>query len=78
MEPEDLTLISIDGMRHLTTSEEVVRAVAFAVRAGHENHTAYRFVSAVAMLGALTDRSHWPAILLRVMDLERAAEEETG
>jgi hypothetical protein len=78
MQPEELTLSMIDHQRHLTTSEEIVRAVGFAVRAGHQNHTAYRFVTALVMTGNLADRADWPKILLRVMDLERAAEEGTS
>ncbi len=75
MQTDDLTLTSIDSVRHLTTSEEVVKAVAFAVRVGHQNHTAYRFVTALVMTDNLADRTDWPKVLLRVMDLEREAAE---
>lgn len=67
-----LTLASIDAHRHQATSEQVVAAIGFAVRAGHQNHTAYRFVTALCMTGALDNRDRWPATLLHVMDLEIA------
>jgi hypothetical protein len=65
-----LTLTSIDSMRHLTTSEDIVAAVAFAARAGHSNRTTYRFVTALSMRGALTDPTRWGDLLRMVMDLE--------
>lgn len=75
----DLSLRSIDGMRHMTTSDEIVTAVAFAARAGHSNVTAYRFVTALTVCDALKGGSpsdpKWQAILKTVMDLERAAKE---
>lgn len=68
-----LSLAAIDGMRHLATSEDVVAAVAFAARAGHDNRTAYRFVTALTMVDALKDRDRWGGILKAVMDLEAQA-----
>ncbi|MFE0472697.1 hypothetical protein ACFW2V_13880 [Streptomyces sp. NPDC058947] len=64
------TLTAIDSMRHLTTSEDIVAAVAFAVRAGHTNRTAYRFVTVLAMQNALTNPTRWGDLLRMVMDLE--------
>lgn len=67
---ESLSLTSIDSMRHLVVSEEIVAAVAFAARAGHGTRTCYRFVTAVSMKGALKNSSEWGGILKQVMDLE--------
>lgn len=67
---DGLTLTAIDGMRHLTASEDVVAAVAFAARAGHSTRTAYRFVTALVMTDALKNPTRWGDILKLVMDLE--------
>jgi hypothetical protein len=75
MNPERLTLDMIDSHRHLTTSENIVSAVAFAVRLGHTDQTAYRFVSALGMLGSLDRRSEdavaWPLVMSKVHRLVR-------
>lgn len=68
-----LSLTAIDSMRHLTTSEDIVAAVAFAARAGHTNRTAYRFVTALVMRDVLTDPAQWGDLLRQVMDLENGA-----
>lgn len=81
VETRDLTLSGIDGMRHLTTSETVVRAVAFAVRHASSQYrrdievdrTAYRFVVAASMVGALEEEGRWLNILDHVHALEQAA-----
>ena len=70
----ELSLISVDSMRHLAVSEEVVAAVTFAARAGHSNVTVYRFVSAVSMCGDLDYPLGWPTILRKITELET----ETG
>jgi len=67
---EDLSLRSVDAMRHLVTSEDVVAAIAFAVRAGHSNVTAYRFVSALAMSDDLDYQPAWPRVLRKIIQLE--------
>jgi hypothetical protein len=72
VQPEELSLCSIDSMCHLWSNEETVSAVAFAARAGHSDRTAYRFLTALGMTDNLTDRTDWPEVLLRVMDLERS------
>lgn len=76
MKLDALTLASIDGMRHLTVSEHIVKAVAFAVRAGHKDRTAYRFVTALVMTDALEEGEpgtrRWWDVLKAVMDLEQA------
>lgn len=78
-EISDLTLDAIDGMRHLVTSEHVVKAIAFAVRHAESmyipdreiDRTAYRFVVAVAMVGALEDTGRWINILDHILNQER-------
>jgi hypothetical protein len=70
MVPEELTLIGIDGMRDHTVNEQVVNAVAFATRCGHNNRTAWRFVTALAITDNLAGRDNWPQVLMAVMDLE--------
>lgn len=80
VETRDLTLSGIDGMRHLMTSEPVVRAIAFAVRHTSSQYrrdievdrTAYRFVVAASMVGALEEEGRWLNILDHVHALERA------
>lgn len=76
---KELTLPGIDGIRHLVTSEDVIKAVSFAVRhAGNENttdesidRTAYRFLVAVSMVGALEWPDEWIGILDHVLALEQ-------
>lgn len=70
MDTDDLTLTSIDGQRHLTTSEEIIHAAAFPIRLGHTVQTTYRFVTAVVMLDELRSQRAWPTILRRVLDLQ--------
>lgn len=70
MDIDDLTLTSIDAHRHLTTSEAVVSAVAFAARRGHSDVTAYRFVTVLVMLDQLQPRKWWARTLGVVRDLE--------
>lgn len=77
MDLDELTLNSIDNMRHLTVSEDIVAAVAFAVRAGHSNATAYRFVTTLVMTNTLQLPGVWPSALRVVMDLEEAGGELT-
>lgn len=77
MRAEELTLPAIDCMRHLSTSWDIVRAVAFAARAGHSDRTAYRFVTALVMIGKLEWPQYWPEILKAVMELEAVDAEET-
>lgn len=71
METHELTLTNIDSVRHLTASEDVVNAVAYAARAGASDRTAYRFVTALVMTASLMDRPRWPGVLRAVADLER-------
>ena len=71
MDLDELTLASIDNHRHLTTSEDIVKAVAFAARAGHTDRTAYRFVVALGMTSSLSPRRWWAATLDKVMQLEK-------
>lgn len=71
MRAEELTLGMIDNQRHLTTSIDIVQAVGFAVRAGHSDRTAYRFVTALVMLDRLQPRRWWAATLNTVMQLEK-------
>jgi hypothetical protein len=66
-----IPLTSVDSMRHLVTSEDVVKAVVFAAQAGHNVVTCYRFVSLLAMTDDLEYRAAWPVVLRRVMELER-------
>jgi hypothetical protein len=68
--PEYLTLTNIDAVCHLSASEPIVRASAFAARAAHSDTTAYRFVTALVMTGLLDHRSEWPAVLRMVHELE--------
>lgn len=75
MDPDELTLTSIDQMRHLVTSEVIVQAAGFAARAGHSDRTVYRFIVALAMTSTLNQGVYWPRVLKRVMALE--AEKET-
>jgi hypothetical protein len=67
---EDLSLTSIDGIRHTTTSESIVAAVVFAAKLGHSTRTAYRFVTALVMVNALDDISQWEDVLRQVVTLE--------
>ena len=71
MDLDELTLTSIDNQRHLATSEDIVKAVAFAIRAGHTDRTAYRFVTALVMTDSLSPRRWWAAALEKVMQLEK-------
>lgn len=70
VEISELTLEAIDGARHLGPSEDVVAAVRFAARAGHDTQTCYRFVSALVMTDALGKAAAWDGILARVVRLE--------
>ena len=72
MKIEDLSLAAIDGQRHLTTSDEIVRAVAYAARRGYGNVSCYRFVTAVMMLEAPIDV--WPQVLKKIDDLKTEIE----
>jgi hypothetical protein len=70
MRTDNLSLAAIDGMRHLTASEDIVAAVVFAAKNGHGTTTAYRFVTALVMTNTLTDIAQWRETLERVTDLE--------
>ena len=70
MKPEELTLTAADNMRHLTISEDMVKAVAFAARAAHSDATVHRFVTALVMTNILTDPFRWPYVLRTIMNLE--------
>lgn len=70
LEPEQLTLTGIDEMRHLIFNEMMIKAVAFAVRAGHTDKTASRFVVALVATNLLDYSHRWPEILKAVMNLE--------
>lgn len=74
MKIEDLSLISIDGQTHLTTSEEIVRAVAWAARRGWGNYTAHRFVTALVMTDNLRHTNRWPEVMKKIDDLKVAAD----
>lgn len=73
---EELTLTGLDRMRHLVVSDQIVKAIAFAARAGHGNLTAHRFVTALTMTGDLTNpsRARWSKVLVQIMDLEAGHE----
>ncbi len=73
MTPDELTLASIDSMRHLTTSEEIVKAVAYAARYDNDDRTCYRFVTALGMTDNLTRQDAWFDILHEVNRLEAQA-----
>lgn len=66
------SLAAIDSMRHLSTSEDIVAAVAFAARAAHSDRTAYRFVTLLVVRDELTDRSAWADTLRDLMELEKS------
>jgi len=74
----DLTLTSVDSMRHLLVSEDIVHAISFAARHSTTNlrrdvevdRTAYRFVVAAVMVDALQDRGQWIGILDHILHLE--------
>lgn len=70
MNYEDLTLGMIDAQRHLTTSIDIVKAVAYAARGGCDDVRAYRFVTALVMTGLLHNTNWWPEVLGQVMHLE--------
>lgn len=77
MTPEELTLPAIDGMRHLITTERIVKAVVFAenYRMGRatldeSTRTAQRFVTALVMTDRLDKASEWTAVLDAVLNLE--------
>lgn len=74
MEIGDLNLVSIDGMRHLVVSEEVVTATAFAARAGFSDVTCYRFVVALVMTDTLKNVGQWRTVLAKVCSLKISAE----
>lgn len=78
MKIEDLTFTSIDAQRHLTTSEEIVAAVAFAVRNAWSDKGAYRFVTALIMTDTLTaDRREWYAVMRQISYLTMQERELT-
>lgn len=77
MNREDLTLGMIDNMCHLTASEKIIQAAAFAARAGHTDRTVHRFVTALVMTDSLSPRKWWEDLLGRVARLEREEAEET-
>lgn len=70
IDPDELSLASIDGMRHLIIGELIVKAIGFAVRAGHSDRTAYRFVVSLVMTNTLEDGARWPEVLKTIMELE--------
>lgn len=74
MKIEELTLSMIDGQRHLTASEDIVSAVAFAARLGWGDVTCYRFVTALVMTDSLQDSSKWRPVLRRIDNLKSTAE----
>lgn len=78
MKIEDLSLISIDGQAHLTTSEQVVSAAAWAARRGWGNYTALRFVTALVMTDTLRHTNKWPEVMKKINDLKIAADQERG
>ena len=71
MKIEDLSLVRIDGMAHLTISHDLVAAAAFAARAGYGDVTARRFVTALVMTDKLKgrDRRAWGEVLKAVANL---------
>lgn len=69
MKIEDLTLTMIDGQRHLTTSDQIVTAVAYAARRGFSNVTCSRFVTALVMTDMLRDAFQWPFVLKKIDEL---------
>lgn len=74
MKVNELTLYMIDSERHLTTSEEIVAAVAYAARDGWSNTTAYRFVTALVMTDNLRNYVVWPVVIRQIKDLGIAAD----
>lgn len=70
MDPEDLTITNIDSMRHLVVGECVVKAIAYAVRGDSEDHTAYRFATALTVTGRLENEGCWPELLEKIKKLE--------
>lgn len=74
MKIEDLSLIAIDQGTHQTTSEEIVRAVAWAARRGWGNYTAMRFVTALVMTDNLRHTEKWPEVMKKIDDLKIAAD----
>jgi hypothetical protein len=75
MQYHELTLASIDNHRHLTTSEEIVKAVAYAARRSGSDVTAYRFVTALVMADKLTSTEFWPTVLDHVLELQAVQED---
>lgn len=70
MDVKELTLTSIDGHRHLTLSQDLVTAVAYAARSGYDDTTCYRFVSALVMTDKLFDHFAWLDVLKHIKRLE--------
>lgn len=79
MKIEELTFGSIDAQRHLITSQDVVAAVAFAVRNAWSDKGAYRFVTALVMTDKLTaDRREWYAVMRQIAKLTMEERELTS
>ena len=70
MDVGELTLPMIDEHRHLVTSGQVVSAVAYAVRKGYGDVTAYRFATALVMIDRLESYGQWPAVLQMLGNLK--------
>lgn len=73
MEIDDLNLVTVSQHMHLTTSREIVAAVAWAARLGWADTTCYAFVAALVMTDTLGDRSQWPVVMKKISDLKIAA-----
>jgi hypothetical protein len=73
---EDLSLLMIDNQRHLTTSEDIVSAVAWAARRGWGDFTCYRFVTALVMTDNLRQsrKDQWKIVMKKISDLQIAGE----
>lgn len=74
MDIDDLTLNMIGAQMHLTTSREIVKAVAWAARLGWADVTCQAFVTALVMTDTLTDRSQWPTTIRKIQDLKIASD----
>lgn len=70
MDVRELTLTSIDNHRHLTVSQDLVTAIAYAARSGCDDTTCYRFVTALVMTDSLTDHFKWLDVLKHTKRLE--------
>ena len=74
MKIDELTLTSVANQMHLTTSRDIVKAVAWAARLGWANTTCYAFVTALVMTDNLTTPSEWPYVIRKISDLKIAAD----